>query len=173
MGSDKSLLPIANHSSLVQYQYERFLPYFTNVYISSKSNKFDFVAPFIYDQNETSSPMVALNQIFQTISEEKCFILAVDIPLINIQTITSLIQHSKNYDICLAADDNHIHYLCGVYSKSLLSKTSTLLKQDIHQIKKLFETASVGLLKGFSEDIFFNMNNQDEYKFIVETLSKS
>jgi molybdenum cofactor guanylyltransferase len=42
MGEDKSLLPFSSSNSLTQYQYERLKPYFKNIYLSSKINKFDF-----------------------------------------------------------------------------------------------------------------------------------
>ena len=44
MGEDKSLLPFGSSNSLIEYQYKRLKPYFKNLYISSKIDKFDIVS---------------------------------------------------------------------------------------------------------------------------------
>ena len=42
MGQDKALMPFGKYNSLAQYQCERLSKIFKNIYISSKTNKFDF-----------------------------------------------------------------------------------------------------------------------------------
>ena len=43
MGEDKSLLPFSSSSSLIEFQYRRLEPYFKNIFISAKNDKFDFL----------------------------------------------------------------------------------------------------------------------------------
>ena len=46
MGEDKSLLPFSSSQTLIQYQYDRLKPYFKNIYISSKVDKFNFLEKY-------------------------------------------------------------------------------------------------------------------------------
>ena len=50
MGEDKALLKFNGFSSLSYYQYNRLKPYFKNIYLSSKVNKFDFPCEIILDK---------------------------------------------------------------------------------------------------------------------------
>ena len=74
MGEDKSLLPFASSKSLTQYQYDRLKPYFKNIYLSSKINKFDFInnEKIIFDENkDIFSPILALQTIFKELNNQK------------------------------------------------------------------------------------------------------
>jgi molybdopterin-guanine dinucleotide biosynthesis protein A len=154
MGQDKSLLPFKNHKTLAQYQYDKLSKIFSKVYISSKTDKFNFKADIILDDIlDISSPMVALQTILKNISEKKVFIIAVDVPFVKIDTIKQLINRSKNYDIVYPKDNNKSHFLCGVFDKKILPKIDTLLCQDIHKIKQLINNTN-------SKDIYINHNKQ-------------
>jgi len=55
MGEDKSLLPFSTSNTLIEYQYKRLKPYFKDIYISSKIDKFDFLQnkqSLILDENK-------------------------------------------------------------------------------------------------------------------------
>ena len=105
MGEDKSLLPFSSSKTLIQYQYDRLKPYFKNIYISSKVDKFDFLEKefLILDENkDIFSPILALDTIFDKFKNQKIFIITVDTPLVTIASISKLIEESQNYDICVA-----------------------------------------------------------------------
>ncbi|WP_228135503.1 NTP transferase domain-containing protein [Halarcobacter anaerophilus] len=74
MGEDKALLPFSNSDTLSQYQYEKYKPFFKKVYISSKTNKFDFDANLILDKSNIYSPIVALKSIFESLKDEKKYL---------------------------------------------------------------------------------------------------
>ena len=104
MGEDKSLLPFSSSNTLIQYQYERLKPYFKEIYISSKTNKFDFVdnTNLILDENkDIYSPILALDTILKRFNN-KVFIITVDSPFVSIETIKRLIDESTDTDICVA-----------------------------------------------------------------------
>ena len=67
MGEDKSLLPFSSSKTLTQFQYQRLKTFFKNIYLSAKTNKFDFIEDneLILDTNkEIFSPILALDTIF-------------------------------------------------------------------------------------------------------------
>ncbi|MGB5867082.1 MAG: molybdenum cofactor guanylyltransferase MobA [Arcobacteraceae bacterium] len=170
MGEDKSLLPFKNFNTLIEYQHHKLSKIFSTVYISAKSNKFDFNASILYDESqEIYSPMQALYSILKNIKEEKIFIITVDVPFIKKKTIEQLVKYSPIYEISIAKDNLHTHNLCGVYSKKILPIIKKLLEDNIHKINTLINLSQNSHIEHFiNEKQFTNINTKDEYnKYIL------
>lgn len=170
MGEDKSLLPFKGFNTLIEYQYNKLSKIFTDLYISTKEDKFDFIKDdsdikLIYDDGEIFSPMVALKSIFKSLDSNKIFIITVDTPFIYEQTIKTLIEKSKSYDIVIAKDDEKTHNLCGVFSKKTLQKVEECLNNDIHKINYLLRNSQTMELSFHDKEQFLNLNTPEEYKY--------
>ena len=166
MGEDKSLLPFSTSKTLIQYQYDRLKPYFKNIYISSKVDKFDFLEKnlLILDENkDIFSPILALDTIFKKFENQKIFIITVDTPLVSIDSISKLIDASINYDICIAQTEK-IHNLCGVFSSNISLTIKTMIENDIHKIAYLINKNENKILKFPNNSEFLNINNKEEYE---------
>ncbi len=173
MGEDKSLLPFAGANSLAQYQYERLKPYFKKVYISSKDNKFDFIndeKTLILDKDKNSfSPIVGLKSILEKINEEKVFILSVDTPFVSMNTMSEILNKSKNYDIAVA-QTQRTHPLCGIFSQSVLFKIEEMLEKDIHKVGYLLQNTKTKYINFEDENEFINLNRPEDYQKALEIL---
>lgn len=166
MGEDKSLLPFSTSKTLIQYQYDRLKPYFKNIYISSKVDKFDFLEKnfLILDENkDIFSPILALDTIFKKFENQKIFIITVDTPLVSIDSISKLIDASINYDICIAQTEK-THNLCGVFSSNISLTIKTMIENDIHKIAYLINKNKNKILKFPNNSEFLNINNKEEYE---------
>ncbi len=165
MGEDKSLLPFpfSYSNSLAQYQYERLKPYFKNIYISSKNNKFGFDVNLILDKGTEFSPIIALETILENIDFKKVFIITVDTPLVKIESIKKLITKSTSFDITVA-QTSRTHNLCGVFDKLCLLKIKAMLKNDIHKVGYLLKKLNTSYVNFTYEDEFINLNDKVEYK---------
>ena len=176
MGEDKSLLPFSNSNSLTQYQYNKLTPYFSEIYLSSKIDKFDFSFNkdkyLILDEGEVFSPIIALQTIFKTIKASKVFIITVDTPLVSIESIDKLINESINSKICVAKTER-IHNLCGVFSINLEIFINKMLINDIHKVGYLLKNNNTKYIEFPNDDEFINLNNKDEYKKALSIISKS
>ncbi|RXJ97055.1 molybdenum cofactor guanylyltransferase [Arcobacter sp. AHV-9/2010] len=168
MGEDKSLLPFSSSSSLIEFQYERLKPYFKDIYISSKIDKFDFLddkTKLIIDKNQTIySPILALQTIFETLDDEKVFIITVDTPFVKIETIEKLINSSNNFEITIAQTLEKTHNLCGVFSNNLNETIEKMIKDDIHKINYLVKKSKYQIINFDDENEFININNKNEYE---------
>jgi len=166
MGEDKSLLPFSNSNSLTQYQYDRLKPYFQNIFISSKIDKFDFLQEettnLILDKGEVYSPIVALETILETVNSKKVFIITVDTPLVKIESINTLLKASKSSDITVAQTER-THNLCGVFDKDSLLLIKDMLKKDIHKVGYLLKNRDTKYILFSDENEFINLNDKDEY----------
>jgi molybdenum cofactor guanylyltransferase len=170
MGEDKSFLPFSSSKTLIEYQYDRLKPYFKNIYISSKTNKFDFIEEkfLILDENkDIFSPILALDTIFDKFKNQKIFIITVDTPFVTIESISKLIEESENYDICIAQTEK-THNLCGVFSSNISLTIKNMIINDIHKINYLIKNNKYNIVKFHKNSEFMNLNNKDEY---LESLS--
>lgn len=176
MGEDKSLLPFSNSNSLTQYQYDKLKPFFSEIYLSSKIDKFDFLENkekyLLLDKGEIFSPIVALQTIFKTIKSSKVFIITVDTPLVSIQSIQKIIDESIHTEICVAKTEK-IHNLCGVFSVKLESFINEMLTQDIHKVGYLLKNNKTKYIEFLNDDEFINLNNKDEYNRAISIISKA
>jgi molybdopterin-guanine dinucleotide biosynthesis protein A len=176
MGEDKSLLPFYTSNSLIEYQYKRLKPYFRNIYISSKIDKFDFLENkefLILDENkEIFSPILALNTICSKFPNEKIFIITVDTPFVSIETINELINQSNEVDICIGETEK-THNLCGVFSSNLNVFIKDMIKNDIHKIFYLIKNNNHKIIHFDNYVQFININNKSEYLKSLEIINLS
>lgn len=165
MGRDKSLLPFKGFKTLSEYQYTKLSKIFKNVYISSKSDKFEMPnTKLLLESSTIYSPMVALKSIFESLDDEKIFIITVDTPLVSEESIRKIIDFSLDYDIVVAQDEEKIHNLCGVFSNTIAKTVSKYVKEDFHKIgflQKNFKTKKVFFE---NKEQFLNINTPEDYK---------
>lgn len=179
MGEDKSLMLLDNKTTMIEYLYERLTPIFDNVYISAKTDKFEKLQlpnkQLILDTNQTtSSPMIAFETIFQTLKDEKVFIITVDTPFVEEGTIKELIKKSNDFSITIAKDtENNTHNLCGVFSRDVIPTIQEMIKQDIHKINYMIKNS-----KNYQEIVFenseqfLNINTKESYQEAKNVLKK-
>jgi len=168
MGEDKSLLPFNEYDTLIEYQYKKLSKLFKKVYISSKTDKFNFLnnsSNIILDNTkDISSPMVALDSIFEKLIFDKVFIITVDVPYVEFSTIKMIIENGNNCSITIAKDKNRVHNLCGLFSRNILFDIKKLLKKDIHKINYLIKNcSSYHELEFLNENQFINLNTIEDY----------
>lgn len=163
MGKDKALLPFKEKNSLAAFQHDRLKPFFKNIFLSSKVNKFDFPCEIIYDEGEVFSPLIALRTILQNIKAKKVFILSVDTPFVSLESINTLIKNSYSYDVCVAKTQK-LHSLCGVFDKSCLKEIEKMLNEDIHKIGFLLKNVKTNIIEFENDDEFINLNMVLDYE---------
>jgi len=173
MQTDKSLLPFGGFPSLAEFQYSRLAQHFSKVYLSSKDNKFDFKANIIKDVNNSSSPLVALVSIFETLSCEEVFVLSVDAPFVSHEVIEQLYEaREPKDDVIVIESNNGLEPLCAIYRSSILAKAQMALKHNQHRLQSLFGQLSVKKVFIEEEKFFMNLNYREEYEVAKEVIAK-
>lgn len=172
MGRDKSLLPFGGFGSMSEFQHTKLSQWFGEVYLSSKTNKFDFDAKLIEDNYPQSSPLVGLISIFEHLEAEEVFVLSVDAPLVDQEIITTLYQASNAYDAVIAKTPGGTQPLCGIYRRSILPKAKEFLAQDNHKLNFLLKKSHSKFVLFESDAKFANLNHPHEYQeaLLVDTL---
>jgi len=164
MGRDKALLPFGGFDSLAEYQYRRLLAWFEQVYLASKSDKFDFSAQVIEDRYPTASPLVALVSIFETLPIEELFVLSVDAPFVDEAVIARLYAEADTHaDVVVATSPLGIEPLCGIYRRTILPQAKQLLAEDNHRLRPLLNQLQTQRVYFEEGDAFVNLNHPHEY----------
>lgn len=168
MGRDKSLLPFGGYDTLCEYQFQRLQILFEKVYISTKEQKFGFEAPLIFDRYPQSSPLVGIISVFETISEDACFILSVDAPFVNEAVITKLYEESQGYDAVIAQSPGGIQPLCGIYKRSITPYAKAFIAEENHKLSALLRAANSHFVMFEDEAPFENLNHFHEYEVALK-----
>jgi molybdopterin-guanine dinucleotide biosynthesis protein A len=169
MGRDKALLPFGGFSTLSQFQQHKLSQLFSDVYLSSKEDKFDFDAQVIKDHYKESSPLVGIISIFESLDVEEVFVLSVDAPLVDEAVIARVCSQSKedfdvNTDAIIAQSPDGLQPLCGIYRRSILTLAKRHLAQNNHRLTTLLKASSMKVVKFDSNTPFTNLNTQEEYQ---------
>ncbi len=173
MGEDKALMPFGESSSLTRYQYRRLSEHFPRLYVSAKEDKFDGAFPLITDRYAVASPLAAIVSIFETLPEtEAFFAIAVDMPFTGIDAIETLcrIAESEDSDIVAAETNGDTQPLCAVYKRSILPVAETMLRNDIHTLRRLLEQCDTRPVT-LDEHHFINLNTPEAYREALRSLS--
>lgn len=172
MGQDKSLLSFGGYTSLAAFQYNRLSKLFNNVYISTKTRqKFDFEAQFILDaENSDFAPTAGFVSAFENLKCESFFVLSVDTPFVDVDTIEMLLHADESHlDAVIAKTPSGTHPLCGIYHHTLLENFQQMQREDDHRLGKLLSMKQTRFVEFENEDIFMNLNHPHEYE---EALSR-
>lgn len=167
MGQDKSLLPFGGYTSLAEFQYRRLSNFFTHVSISTKTaDKFDFKADFILDPTEVDfAPTAGFVSAFEQLQCERIFVLSVDTPFVDEETIRTLIEaDSPDLDAVIAKTSSGSHPLSGLYHASLLGEFRRMLQESDHRLGKLLSTSQTRFVEFENEESFMNLNHPHEYE---------
>ncbi len=173
MGEDKALLPFKEHSSMAKLQWEKFKPFFKNIYISTKNkDKFDFDANYIEDidffgdDNELIfSPAVAMYSIFKKLDFDKIFVISVDTPFFDMEHFEKLYSFDNNaLDIIISRNKFGIHPLCAIYKKSCEDELHKMIEQNVHKLRILTKNLNTYYVDYEDEKAFININNKYEYE---------
>lgn len=171
MKQDKALLPFGGYTTLAQYQVERFKPLFRTIYLSTKTNKFDFECNIIRDTHEVSSPLVGLCSIFETLKSKKVFILSVDAPFVSEEIIQKIIaQDTLSTTSVIAQSPFGIEPLCGLYSRAITPIIYKQLKKNNHKLNDLITLAKSNLCFFEEDTAFTNLNHPHEYQKALKTI---
>ena len=166
MGTDKALLPFKGFSTLTEFQHHKLSHYFNTLYISTKTDKFNFEANLILDTSKESSPLIGIVSIFEKLKEvDEVFILSVDTPLVSKAIFDTLIlKNEKKYDAIIAHSPKGIEPLCGIYKRTAIPFIEAQSKQNNHKLTYLLETINTKHIPFKHQKEFTNLNYLKEYE---------
>jgi molybdopterin-guanine dinucleotide biosynthesis protein A len=128
----------------------------------------------IEDIYRVNSPLVGIISIFETLKTEEVFILSVDAPFVNKDTIQKILEHNNNsLDAIVAQSPNGVQPLCGLYKKSILPLAYAQLEKENHRLNDLLGLAHTYFVQFEEERPFTNLNHPEEYQRAIKYFESS
>jgi len=165
IGCDKALLPI-NGRPMIEHIYNQLRPYFKQIIISAgEPDKFSFLdAQVVRDRVPGQGPLMGIASAMQASRHDLNFVIACDIPNINISFLKRLLRESKDFEAVIpVSGENKYEPLFAVYSKTLLDAMQNTLAAGRRKIMQALEGRRVRYLPLDDPDWLRNLNTRDDY----------
>jgi molybdopterin-guanine dinucleotide biosynthesis protein A len=139
MGQDKSLLPV-NGTPLIRRIYEQLLNRFDDVVISTNdSERHAFLgARTVPDRVPGRGPLMGIASAVQAARHERVFVIACDIPVIDLDTVTRMLVIAQDADCVIPVSSVGYEPLFAIYRKSALPAMRDVLETGERRISAIF-----------------------------------
>lgn len=172
MGKNKALLTINERRFIDKIADE--LASFSQVLISAadKGAYEDMGLRVVYDEHKDIGPIEGIYQILRASNEEYVFICAADMPFITKELVAYMTEFvSSDYDCYVLMDEEHIHPLCGIYSRRMLEQVRACIESGNYRIMRLLDSVRTKYIRleytSFDKRVVKNINTRAEYKELV------
>ncbi|WKZ70311.1 MAG: molybdenum cofactor guanylyltransferase [Melioribacteraceae bacterium] len=194
MGEDKALLKVGTRT-IIEIMIDKLKPFCNEIIISAdETEKYSqFGYKVVPDKFKNGGPLAGIYSSLIESNTEKNFIISCDLPLVSSEVIEKLINCNSTKEIILPVTNGKYHQLCGVYSKSVLEKSESILNTEEEKrregegenwrkgeeekwrkkrntsVKKLLEVSQVEFVDLTSisgKNEFLNMNTVEDFELI-------
>ncbi|MCM8778531.1 MAG: molybdenum cofactor guanylyltransferase [Candidatus Omnitrophica bacterium] len=166
-GKDKAFLKI-NHEPLIKRQLRLLKKTFKQIIIVTNTYKkyINFKGvKVISDVIPHRGPLGGIYSGLLTSKDKYNFVVACDMPFINLELIKYMFKKSAGYDVVIPYVNNRYEPLFCVYSKKCIGFIKQLIDKRIFKISKLFTFVKVKKISkkevlrfGQAKTIFMNIN---------------
>ena len=172
MGTNKAFLMIHN-KPMITHIYELLETFFPCIVIStSQPELFAFLdAATIADETRGLGPMGGIFSCLKSITTEKAFVTACDLPFINRELIRLIVQNSADFDFVVPSTDKEkLEPLCAVYDKNMLNVMAEMIRMNdlsLQHLKNKCNTKVIYVkeeLQNYNDKLFQNINTSSDFE---------
>ena len=166
MGTEKRLLNYHGKTQ-EQYLYELMKPFCDEVFVSINENQ-QTTLPAIQDVPEINvkSPIVGIFSAFQQFPDSAWLVIACDMPLVNHETITFLLENRNAEKYATAFENPEEHFpepLLTIFEPRFYQPLQEFLKQGKKATMRLLQSLDIALLQVPDIQMLKNINTTEEY----------
>lgn len=168
MGQNKAFLQIESKRFIDRICEE--LSGFSEVLISAaaKGTYEEMGFPVVYDEHADIGPMEGICQILAHATEDYVFVCGADMPFIKKELVEYMAEFiSSDYDCYCLVDEDHIHPLCAIYSKSMLPVIRAQIETGNYRLLNVLRNVRTKYIRletsCFEKRIVRNINTREEY----------
>jgi molybdopterin-guanine dinucleotide biosynthesis protein len=177
MGHDKAFLPYGNGTFLSRLLQE--FSGFDEVLVSVAEDwdherlaeNVDCGSTCVFvvtDEKKDIGPLEGLRQILKHTNQEYVFVCAVDMPFVTKKLAEYISGYlSKDYDCYCIADEEHVHPLCGIYSRHMLPVVEAQIERGEYCVSAILGAVNTKYISlkytVFDTRVTANINTKEEY----------
>jgi molybdopterin-guanine dinucleotide biosynthesis protein A len=174
MNREKSLLPVGG-KTLIETIVAQIRPFFEPILISAADKgPFAFLnLPVIEDETPGQGPLPAILTALRASPHAGNFILACDIPVIDIPFMQMILARSRRFEIVVPRyGDGKTEPLFAAYDRSVIPAIEKQLAAGERRISSLFWTCRTEFVAMDGQKWFRNLNTMEEYHAYLESEKK-
>jgi molybdopterin-guanine dinucleotide biosynthesis protein A len=125
----------------------------------------------VEDRYRNKGPLAGLETALFHRDADVYMIAACDMPFIDQQVYTFLLDQLEQYDAVIPIHENRLHPLTGIYRRSAMPAIQQQLDKNDLKVRSIFDHIRVNYVRDYGtipNDIltrhFFNMNDQVQYE---------
>ncbi len=190
MGTNKLLLKINRETIIERVTNICRANFAETIIITNSTQEYKFLNVKMFtDVYKNFGPLSGIHSGLINTKTKSNFIISADMPFITGEIIKHLFKVKSEKEIVLPSSGNKVQPLCGIYSKSCIPIAEKLLRKAMDGWKtdkkaktkiKLFDlinAADTDIIKVdeepfYHKDLFFNMNNFNDYTYAKENFDK-
>jgi molybdopterin-guanine dinucleotide biosynthesis protein A len=174
MGRDKALIRVCGRR-LIEIVLEQLRPHFGEILLSispGRRLRLPGCRPVV-DEIPGAGPLAALTSSLRAAVAEKCFVVACDIPSVNIELVRRLARAAAKADIAVPVTaEGRFEPLFAFYSRSVIPEAERLLKSGRSSIIPLLESCRTVRLELSGKDRLWNLNTKKDIREFMAFLKQ-
>lgn len=160
---------------------DKFSEFFDEVLISSNEPELYKIydIPICKDIYPNLGPASGIHSALYHASFDSLFILGCDMPFINMELVSFMLNKLENYDSVIPEIDSYLQPLSAVYSKTCLPVFTSCLNNDKLKLVRIFEELNALRIRGEQikifgdpQEIFLNVNDSEALKLARDIAGK-
>lgn len=166
MGREKAFLPVHGRP-LIEHVYCQLDDHFNRVVISAgNTDTYTFLgAVVIPDKVPGLGPLMGIASALEASESDINFVIACDIPDVNIPFIKMMIRESRDYDGVVPVNSrSQYEPLYAVYRKSMLKPMSKILAAGKKKISEVFKLCRIKYIPVDDAGWLKNLNTMKDYE---------
>ncbi len=171
MGQDKSMLLI-NGKPVIKHIFEQLHPHFSQVLVSSNDvSKHSFLGlKVVPDEVVGKGPLIGIASALRVSANKVNFIIACDIPDVNISFIRRMLRESKGFDAVVPQTGPDMYEpLFAVYKKDALVAIDKAIAAESYRIITALSDCKVNYIDLACVGQLKNLNTMKDYReFVME-----
>ena len=166
MGREKIFLPVGSHS-LIEHIFYQLYDNFKAIIISSnnKDKLKSFCTDIIPDRIPGYGPIMGIASALEASETENNFIIACDIPDINISFIKMMIAESKDFDVVVPVNTrSQLEPLYAIYKKHIIKAFNEVISAGKNKISEVYKLCKVKYVQIEDTAWLKNINTMQDYQ---------
>lgn len=173
IGENKALLKLGN-KTIIELIHNTLSLHFKNILISANDDTIHNILnrQIIHDIICNHGPLSGVHSGLVNSQTERNFFISCDLPFIDSQSIIYLIENSFDAEITIPLINNLPLYVCGVYTKKVITNIEKIFFEiEKPSLKLLTNKVQAKFLeiekeKFFNPESFVNMNSREDYELV-------